>query len=105
MAARRKVHATVAVARSDSALERSMNTTFDDLLALVELMGAFPVPWFFAGGWAIDLLAGRVTRQHEDLEISIDRADQDAIHPHAGRWRVEKIMPGEGEAGIVVWKR
>lgn len=28
------------------------------------------VPWAFAGGWALDLWAGRQSRQHSDIEIT-----------------------------------
>ena len=33
------------------------------------------VPWCVVGGWSIDLSLGRITRQHEDLEIEILRPD------------------------------
>jgi hypothetical protein len=29
------------------------------------------VPWYVAGGWAIDLFLGRERREHEDLEIGV----------------------------------
>jgi hypothetical protein len=32
-------------------------------------------PWYFAGGWAIDLWLGRQTRAHEDIEVCILRED------------------------------
>ncbi len=38
-------------------------------------MAGCPVPWWFAGGWAIDLWLGRRTRDHSDLEIGCFRAD------------------------------
>jgi hypothetical protein len=33
------------------------------------------VPWAIAGGWALDLHLGEVTRPHEDVEIVIARGD------------------------------
>ena len=36
---------------------------------VVGVMAGFPRPWFFAGGWALDVWLGRVTRTHEDIEI------------------------------------
>lgn len=33
------------------------------------------VPWCVVGGWSIDLSLGRITREHEDLEIEILRPD------------------------------
>jgi hypothetical protein len=34
--------------------------------------------WFF-GGWAVDLWAGRETRAHEDIDVLVQRADQDRV--------------------------
>jgi Aminoglycoside-2''-adenylyltransferase len=36
---------------------------------------ALHVPWWIAGGWAIDLFLGRQTREHEDLDVLILRRD------------------------------
>lgn len=33
-------------------------------------------PWWIAGGWAIDLFLQRQTRQHEDIDVLIQRRDQ-----------------------------
>lgn len=33
--------------------------------------GGKPIRWATAGGWALDLFLGRVTRDHEDLEIVV----------------------------------
>jgi len=38
-------------------------------------------PWCVAGGWAIDLCLGQVTREHEDLEIALPRGRADEILP------------------------
>ena len=50
--------------------------------SLDEVAGALVsvrVPWAVAGGWAIDLHLGRVTRQHDDVEIAVSRDDVDAV--------------------------
>ncbi|MFC4374317.1 nucleotidyltransferase domain-containing protein [Nocardia halotolerans] len=36
-------------------------------------LASSPVPWAVAGGWALDLFAGEVSRAHDDIEISIPR--------------------------------
>lgn len=36
--------------------------------------GLTDIPWYVAGGWAVDLHIGRITREHEDLEVAIPRA-------------------------------
>ena len=34
------------------------------------------VPWWIAGGWALDLFLGEQTRDHEDIDVQILRRDQ-----------------------------
>jgi hypothetical protein len=41
--------------------------------------------WCVVGGWAIDLALGRVTREHEDLEIGLPRADFPELRRHLER--------------------
>lgn len=51
-----------------------------------------PIRWATAGGWALDLFLGRVTRDHEDLEIAVLNDDVPAVlDAFAGadwRWNV-----------------
>jgi hypothetical protein len=42
-----------------------------------QLLASVEVPWYVAGGWAVDLHLGRRTRDHEDLEIAISRGNFD----------------------------
>lgn len=42
-------------------------------------LAALDVPWCVVGGWSIDLSLGRITREHEDLEIEILRSDFRAV--------------------------
>jgi len=51
-------------------------------LRVERLMQGFRPPWAIAGGWAIDLYLGRVTRRHKDVEIAIFRGDQRTLHTH-----------------------
>src|SRR5947209_5306656 len=64
-------------------------------------METFSPPWFVAGGWAVDLFLGRVTRKHEDLEIGIARQDQAHLHAHLPGWRLYKIVRGE----LLLWRQ
>jgi hypothetical protein len=36
---------------------------------LAEICEGMPVPWWIAGGWALDLFVGRTTRAHEDMDV------------------------------------
>jgi hypothetical protein len=38
-----------------------------------ELLAALRAPWWVAGGWALDLYLGKVTRAHKDLDIGVFR--------------------------------
>lgn len=53
-------------------------------------MSGFEPIWFVAGGWAIDLFLGRVTRQHDDIEIAIFRRDQLAVQKYLDKWVLKK---------------
>jgi Aminoglycoside-2''-adenylyltransferase len=58
------------------------------------LMQHFTRPWFIAGGWAIDLYLGRVTRAHADIEVAILRKDQGALRDYLQDWQWQKIING-----------
>jgi hypothetical protein len=47
-----------------------------------ELMSGVNIPWWVAGGWAIDLFLGRQTRAHGDTDILIRRDDQLVVQEH-----------------------
>jgi aminoglycoside-2''-adenylyltransferase len=38
---------------------------------VVQRLEGVDAPWAFAGGWALDLFRGEVTREHEDVEIAV----------------------------------
>lgn len=63
------------------------------------LMEGFPAPWCVAGGWAVDLFLGKVTREHGDVDIAIFRDDQRAVHDHFRGWQVRKVVRGQ----LVEW--
>jgi hypothetical protein len=53
------------------------------------------VPWYVAGGWAIDLHLGGKRREHADLEIAVPAAHFDAV---AARFpELEFHVAGDGE--------
>lgn len=70
-------------------------------LRVAALMRGFRPPWFVVGGWAIDLYVGRVTRAHEDIEIGVFRADQEALREHLEGWTLRKVAGGE----MSPWRR
>lgn len=56
------------------------------------------VPWCVVGGWAIDCWLGRTTRDHDDLEIAIIRADFAALRDHLAPFRFHAVGGGEVRA-------
>ncbi|MDQ0176474.1 nucleotidyltransferase domain-containing protein [Bacillus chungangensis] len=68
---------------------------FKECHRIAELMSAFTKPWFFAGGWAIDLFVGQETRKHQDIEISLFRKDQRHIRNYLPDWEFKKVIKGE----------
>lgn len=47
-----------------------------------EIFAGLALPWWIAGGWAIDVWLGRQTREHEDLDIGILHRDHVAVQAH-----------------------
>jgi Aminoglycoside-2''-adenylyltransferase len=70
---------------------------FGPVLEIVRLLSDFQRPWMIAGGWAIDLFFGRVTRDHDDVDVAIYRADQQAIRRHLPGWEFDRIVEGRRE--------
>jgi len=66
--------------------------TFGPVLQVAGLMRGFPRPWCIAGGWAIDLFLGHVTREHDDIDIAILRKDQRELQIHFAGWAFEKVV-------------
>ena len=51
------------------------------------------VPWWIAGGWALDLFLGVQTRKHEDIDILFLRRDQHEIRAQFQEWDVQEAHP------------
>ncbi len=58
------------------------------------LMSGLGAPWWIAGGWAIDLFVGSVTREHADMDIAILRRDQDALARLLDGWDIHVAAAG-----------
>lgn len=55
---------------------------FNDLQEQLYPLARLPCPWHIAGGWAIDLFLGRVTRPHKDIDICLARTDQHLLQDY-----------------------
>jgi hypothetical protein len=66
----------------------------DDLLRTVAVLQSLHVPWWIAGGWAIDLQISREIRPHGDLDIAVLRRDQRALQRDLSGWTLLKMVRG-----------
>ena len=66
---------------------------FAELESVTQLMRGFTHPWYIAGGWAIDLFLGRITRTHSDVDIAILRRDQYVLRSYLAQWAFQKVTP------------
>ena len=51
------------------------------------------VPWWIAGGWALDLFLGVQTREHEDIDVLFLRRDQHEVRAQLQGWDVQEAHP------------
>ena len=63
------------------------------LLEVVEALGNLRAPFYIAGGWAIDLHLGRVTREHHDVDTLVMRRDHLLLHKALSGFSLKKIIP------------
>ena len=68
--------------------------SFEQCQRVTALMADFEKPWFFAGGWAIDIFIGEETREHEDIEIAVFRKDQLRLKNYLKGWELKKVIKG-----------
>ena len=78
------------------------------LLEVAEALGNLRAPFYFAGGWAIDLHLGRVTREHHDIDTLVMRRDHLLLHKALKGFSLKKIIPhpdGMPNRGTIVeWR-
>jgi hypothetical protein len=58
------------------------------------LLAAVRSPWWIAGGWALDLYLGKVTRAHKDLDIGIFRKDAAIVLAALPGWEFFEARDG-----------
>src|SRR5688572_31726010 len=59
-----------------------------------EWLANVSVPWWIAGGWAIDLFLGRDTRPHQDLDVGVLRRDVGVVLRSLPDWEVFEAKDG-----------
>jgi lincosamide nucleotidyltransferase A/C/D/E len=51
----------------------------DQVVTLLDEFRSHGLRAWVAGGWAVDAVVGRQTREHGDLDLAVDAAQQDAL--------------------------
>lgn len=78
---------------------------FEAPLNVIRLLAHFPKRWCVCGGWSIDFFLGYESRDHEDVEILVYRADQLELQAHLKDWPLHKVVShGDGTADVVLWQ-
>ena len=60
-------------------MDTTGNTDFAAVSAVYSLFSGLTAPYWIAGGWAIDLAVGRVTRDHADVDVMLLDRDRHAL--------------------------
>jgi hypothetical protein len=59
------------------------------------LLSTMPIPWWIAGGWALDLFLGRQSRPHKDVDIGILRRDTGRLLTAMSGWEFFEAQGGK----------
>ncbi|WP_226585384.1 nucleotidyltransferase domain-containing protein [Halobacillus litoralis] len=70
---------------------------FQSCIEVKKWLEGFQGHWMIAGGWAVDLHIGEVTREHENINIAVFREDQMMLYQWLEGW---EFLAGEGEERI-----
>ena len=72
-----------------------------EIRAVAAVLRDLDAPWAVAGGWALDLALGRVTRPHADVDVAVFRDDQDALRAALPAWDFAAVVGGR----MTPWER
>lgn len=53
-------------------MDKKEITTKDDLMEIVRLLDRLDMRYWIEGGWGVDILLGRQSREHRDIDVDFD---------------------------------
>ena len=65
-----------------------------ELSCVVDAVAGYPSTWAIAGGWALDLFVGEVSRPHGDIDVAVCRCDQRTLRRHLEAFELRKVTDG-----------
>lgn len=81
----------------------SQSTWYEPALRVTAYFARYSLPWYIAGGWAVDLFLGRQTRPHHDIEVAVFRRDQRLLRHDFKDWAWSKVVPESQGSVKTVW--
>ena len=60
-------------------MDRKELTTKEDLMKVIELLESSKITYWLDGGWGVDILAGKQTRCHRDIDIDFDAQQMEKL--------------------------
>lgn len=67
--------------------------SFEPATRAAAYFARYSLPWYVAGGWAVDLFLGRQTRPHQDIEVAVLRRDQRLLRNVFEGWTWSRVVP------------
>lgn len=72
------------------------------VLTVLDRLDASKIPWWIAGGWAIDALVGNETRHHDDLDLVVPRDSVPTVERLLGDLGYVRAEEGELPAFLIL---
>lgn len=63
-------------------------------LDAANLLAGIRAPWWIAGGWALEMFRGTVTRSHSDLDVGVFRRDLSIVLERLSSWQIFEAKDG-----------
>lgn len=60
-------------------MKKKETATQDDLFKVLDLLDRTEIRYWLDGGWGVDVLAGKQTREHRDIDINFDARYTDRL--------------------------
>ena len=67
-------------------MKRKEMTTKEDLMTVINILENAGIIYWIDGGWGVDILAGKQTRLHRDIDVNFDATYGKTIKDTFGIW-------------------
>lgn len=60
-------------------IEKNTTASKDSFLMIIDMLAESSIRYWVEGGWGVDVLIGKQTREHRDIDIDFDAAFEDLL--------------------------